>query len=259
MGNDHPNFLSTDFPRTLVVFGHGGNPETIFKNVNLPTRDFSYELSGNYALLHPSSPGLRFNSSGWITIAPQKILNVSSTEDLFLICKDRIINRTNQFSGHIRLFLQRYFQFLHSQLYTFQNELEPEKNEEEIFSYKDWIFSAWLPLPQANILLPPDYKGNEPCFAEVDLAFWIDGRLIVVMIDNAVTLIASQKKKLDYLVEKHPSLTVISLPGDKLEEEEISTNVLPEPFTQFWRKVPLPRGPCIPEHLISIGETNDDN
>ena len=176
MANDYPDFSSLDFPKTLVLYGQCSNPVTTFENISIPPGDNAFELSSNYAELYPSSPGLRFSSSGWLGISTRQMLNVQSTEELFQISRERVINCTNQFSKLIRLFLESYFDFLHSQIEKHKNELEPESVEDEVFIYKDWIFSAWLPLPQAHILLPPDFMDNKPSFAEIDVAFWIEGQ-----------------------------------------------------------------------------------
>ncbi|PPR56858.1 MAG: hypothetical protein CFH07_01686 [Alphaproteobacteria bacterium MarineAlpha3_Bin6] len=251
MANDYPDFSSLDFPKTLVLYGQCSNPVTTFKNISIPPGDNAFELSRNYAVLSPSSPGLRFSSSGWLEISTRQMLNVQSTESLFQICRERIISRTSQFSALLRLFLESYFDFLHSQIEKHKNELEPDNVEDEIFIYKDWIFSAWLPLPQAHILLPPEFMDNKPSFAEIDLAFWIEGQLIGVIIDGGETPIKSRQKKLDYLVEKHPQLWVIKVPRDKLEEDTFPIDLFPNSFSYFWRTLTLPRGPFTPKELIN--------
>ena len=206
MANDYPDFSSLEFPRTLIIYGQCSNPVTTFENISIPPGGNTSELSSNYALLSPSSPGLRFSSSGWLEISTRQILNAESTEELFQISRERIINCTNQFSRLIRLFLDSYFDFLHSQIEKHKNELEPENVEDEIFIYKDWIYSAWLPLPQAHILMPPDFMDNKPSFAEIDVAFWIEGQLIGVVIDGGETPIKSRKKKIRLSRRKTSSL-----------------------------------------------------
>ena len=251
MANDYPDFSSLDFPKTLVLYGQCSNPLTALETISIPPGDNAFELSRNYAVLSPSSPGLRFSSSGWLEISTRQMLNVQSTESLFQICRERIISRTSQFSALLRLFLESYFDFLHSQIEKNKNKLEPENVEDEIFIYKDWIFSAWLPLPQAHILLPPEFMDNKPSFAEIDLAFWIEGQLIGVIIDGGETPIKSRQKKLDYLVEKHPQLWVIKVPRDKLEEDTFPIDLFPNSFSHFWRTLTLPHGPFTPKELIN--------
>ena len=251
MANDYPDFSSLDFPKTLVLYGQCSNPVTTFENISIPPGDNAFELSSNYAVLYPSSPGLRFSSSGWLGISTRQMLNVQSTEELFQICRERVINCTNQFSKLIRLFLESYFDFLIFQIEKHKNELEPDNVEDEVFIYKDWIFSAWLPLPQAHILLPPKFMDNKPSFAEIDIAFWVEGQLICVVIDGGQTPIKSRKEKLDYLVEKHPQLSIVKVPRDKLEEDTFPIDLFPNSFSYFWRTLTLPHGPFTPKELIN--------
>ena len=251
MANDYPNFLSLEFPRTLIIYGQCSNPVTTFKNISIPPGDNAFQLSCNYAELTPSSPGLRFSSSGWLGISTRQMLNVQSTEELFQISRERVINCTNQFSKLIRLFLESYFDFLIFQIEKHKNELGPENVEDEVFIYKDWIFSAWLPLPQAHILLPITFLDNKPSFAEIDVAFWIEGQLIGVVIDGGATTIKSRKNKMDYLVQKHPQLWVIRVPRDKLEEDIFPIDLFPNSFSYFWRTLTLPHGPFTPKELIN--------
>jgi len=251
MANDYPDFSSLEFPKTLVLYGQCSNPLTALETINIPPEGTSYELSSSYAVLSPSSPGLRFSSSGWLEISTLQMLNVQSTESLFQICRDRIINRTSQFSRLIRLFLDSYFDYLHSQIEKHKNELDPDSVDDEIFIYKDWIFSAWLPLPQAQILLPPDFMDNKPSFAEIDVAFWIEGKLIGVVIDGGETPIKSRKEKFDYLVEKHPQAWVVKVPRVKLEEDTFPIDLFPNSFSYFWRTLTLPHGPFTPKELIN--------
>ena len=251
MANDYPDFSSLDFPKTLVLYGQCSNPLTALETISIPPGETSYELSSYYAVLSPSSPGLRFSSSGWLEISPRQMLNIQSTESLFQICRESIIKRTSQFSVLLRLFLESYFDFLLSQIEKNKNKLEPENVEDEIFIYKDWIFSAWLPLPQAHILLPPDFMDNKPSFTEIDLAFWIEGQLIGVVIDGGETPIKSRKEKMDVLVEKHPQLSIVKIPRDKLEEDNFPIDLFPNSFSYFWRTLKLPHGPFTPKELIN--------
>ena len=92
---------------------------------------------------------------------------------------------------------------------------------------------------------------NKPVFAEIDTAFWIEGNLIAVIIDGGETPIKSRKKKLDYLVEKHPNLTVVKVPRDKLEVDKFPIDLFPSSLAYFWRSLKLPHGPFTPIELLN--------
>ena len=254
MENDHPDFLSTDFPRTLIVYGQVSNPVTVANNLNPPKDGQPFELTNYYAIISPSSHGLRISSPGWMDISPQQMFKIQSTDNLFHFCRQQIIRLTDPFSKPTRLFLERYLNFLSYQLENSKTELQAKPDEDELYIYKDWIFSAWLPMPNAHILLPPGFDENRPCFAELDVAFWSDGQLIGVLIDGRSTLIRSRQEKLDYLTERHPQFKFVKFPRKHLEEDKFPINLFPESFANYWRTLSLPHGPCVPETLF-IGES----
>ena len=250
MAQEYPDFLSKDQPQTLIVYGIVTNPETIANDFHHQKRERPFALTNRYALVSPASPGLRLSSPGWIDLSFQQMLQVSSSEDLFDLCHERLINRSSPFSKLIRLFLERYMEFVRAQLEAHKSELGADTADDEIFDYRDWIFSAWLPLPQAQILLPPAFGADRPSFAEFDIAFSLAGHLIGVTIDGASTPIKSRQKKLDYLVENHPQLSLVQIPKNRLQNEEFPIDLFPVAVAHFWQGLSLPHGPCPPEVLL---------
>ena len=124
-------------------------------------------------------------------------------------------------------------------------------DQDEVYIYEDWIFSAWLPLAHAQILLPPVFDENRRCFAELDVAFWLDGQLIGVVIDSSSTLIKSRQVKLDYLNERHPQFIFVNFPKRHLEDDKFPIHLFPESFSSFWQSLALPQGPCAPPTLFT--------
>jgi hypothetical protein len=198
----------------------------------------------------PASPGLRLSSPGWIDISFQQMSQVNSTDDLFDLCRERLTNRSSPFSKLIRLFLDRYVEFVSAQLEAHKSELGANIADDEIYNYRDWIFSAWLPLPQAQILLPAAFGAGRPSFAEFDIAFSLPGQLIGVTIDGAGTPIKSRQRKLDYLVENHPQLSLVQVPKTRLQDGAFPNDLFPAIFTRFWQGLSLPHGPCPSEVLM---------
>ncbi len=250
MAQEYPDFLSKDDPRTLVVYGIVTNPETIANGLERSKDERPFKLTNRYALVSPGSPGLRLSSPGWIDISFQQMSQVNSSEDLFDLCRERIINRSSPFSRLIRLFLKRYLEFVGAQLEAHKSEMGADAADDEIFGYRDWIFSAWLPLPQAQILLPSAFGVGWPSFAEFDIAFNLPGHLIGVTIDGAGTPIKSRQRKLDYLVENHPQLSLVRVPKNRLRDGEFPIDLFGESLAHFWQGLSLPHGPCPPEVLL---------
>ncbi|MDH3713702.1 MAG: hypothetical protein OET44_07645 [Gammaproteobacteria bacterium] len=251
MIQEYPDFLSQDRPQTLIVYGIVTNPETIANGFGQRPGERPAELTNRYALVSPVSLGLRLSSPGWIDISFQQMSQVKSTGDIFDLCRERIINRSSPFSKLIRLFLERYLEFARAQLEVHKHELGAGPSDNEIFDYRDWVFSAWLPLPQAQILLPPAFDARQPSFAELDIAFSLSAQLIGVKIDGASTPIKSRQKKLNYLIEHHPHLTVVHVPKNRLRDETFIQDLFPESIARFWQGLSLPQGPCPPEILLN--------
>ena len=250
MAQDYPDFLSKDHPQTLIVYGIVTNPQTIAKGFESRKGERPFALTNRYALVSPGSPGLRLSSPGWIDISFQQMSQVNATGDLFDLCRERLINRSSPFSKLIRLFLERYLEFVRAQLEAHKSELGADTADDEIFEYSDWIFSAWLPLPQAQILLPPAFGADQPSFAELDIAFALPGHLIGVAIDGASTPIKSRQSKLDYLVENHPQLSLVRVPKDRLRNRAFPKDLFLESIANFWQGLSLPQGPCPSEVLL---------
>jgi len=242
-------------PRTLVVYGLVSNPATVAdefegsRGRDAPGAPF--ELTNRYAVVTPSAPSLRLSTPGWIDFSPLQMLEVASSADLLALCRERLINRSSPFSKPVRLFLDRYLDFAKGQLDRHKAELVGADEKGEIFDYRDWIFSAWLPLPQAQVLLPTTFDRGRRNFAELDIAFWAAGTLIGVTIEGAATPIGSKRRKLDYLAETHPRFTLVRIPRDRLDADGFPEELFPEPFGRYWRGLPLPHGPCPTDALWS--------
>jgi len=250
MAQQYPDFLSKDRPQTLIAYGIVTNPETIARSFERSEGQRPFELTNRYALVSPASPGLRLSSPGWIDISVQQMSQVRCSDDLFDLCRERLINRSSPFSKLIRLFVERYLEFARAQLERHKSELGAGTADDEIFNYRDWIFSAWLPLPQAQILLPAAFAADRPSFAELDIAFSLPGQLIGVMIESAGTPIRSRQKKLDYLAENHPQFSLVRVPKTRLQNEGFPEDLFSETFVRFWQGLSLPQGPCPPEVLM---------
>lgn len=250
MAQEYPDFLSKVRPQTLIVYGIVTNPETIAERLEHRQGERPFELTNRYALVSPVSPGLRLSSPGWIDLSFQQLSQVNSTEDLFDLCCERIISLSSPFSKLIRLFLERYLVFVRAQLEAHKSELGADKADGEVFGHRDWVFSAWLPLPQSQILLPPAFGTDRPSFAELDIAFCVAGQLIGVTIESASTPIKSRQRKIDYLVGHHPQLSLVQIPKNRLQDKEFPEDLFPEPVVYFWRGLSLPHGPCPPEVLL---------
>jgi hypothetical protein len=217
------------------------NPETVIGELeSLPTGE-TFLLSNRFAILSETAPAIRLSSAGWIDLTPNALIGIDTPELLFELCKEKIIARIQPFSKRIRLFVERYLDFMKAQIIEHASEL----NSDDIFTAEDWIYSAWLPLPHAHIQLPTG-------FAELDTAFWTGEQLIGVQIEQTGSIAKSKREKLAYLEEYHPQIKIISIPRDGLSEsrEGFPSDLFGEDFSCFWKGLALPQGPS-PSKVLS--------
>lgn len=239
------NFLSASDANTLLVYGLVSNPSTVSKGLGPKPRDAPYLLSNRYGVISPLSPPFRLCSPGWIDLMPTQMAELSSTDALFQICRQRVIYRTSPFARPVRSFLGRYFDFVVRQTESHRDQLEAAAPHQEVFGYSDWNFSAWLPLSQAQVLLPMVDNAEKPSFAELDIGFWLSGQLVGVMIEGNNTPIKSKREKQDFLQDSHPQAIIIRVPKERLFDAEsgFPEDLFPEDFGKFWAGLSLPQGP----------------
>lgn len=238
---------------TVIVYGLVTNPETVTAELAPLPADDRFLLSNRYAVISETAPALRLSSAGWIDLTPASLVGIESKELLFELCKEKIVARIQPFSTRIRLFVERYLEFMKAQLVTYASELGSELENDDIFTTEDWIYSAWLPLPHAQIQLPPEFGpefspefgADAANFAELDVAFWTGDQLIGVQVEQTGSMIKSKRKKLAALVDQHPRFKLISIPRDKLSETDpnFPGELFDETFSCFWRGINMPQGP----------------
>ncbi len=155
----------------------------------------------------------------------------------------------SDFSLPLRQFLETYFDFVWAQTRKLQDEHRLPGAKNELFSGEDWVFSGWLPLPNAHILLSsaPDEPRTE--FAEVDVIFSVDQHLIAVCLEGGATPLPSKQLKRRYLFDEHPTLDVISIPRERMAEGQFPADLFPLALTRYWEDLSYPHGPA-PQKLV---------
>lgn len=246
MGSSPLDFLSESDPRTLIVYGAIRDPARVLADV-VGRSAGPQPLTGHHALVDNDVPDLRLSSPGWIEISPEERMELPSPENLFLLCREAIRHSASQFSLSVRRFLEAYLDFVSAEVEAARDELETAADGEEVYACKDWVFSAWLPLPHARILLPPAYAGGAPEFAEFDIAFRKRGRIIVVQIDGAGTPVKSVRARRDYVLAHHPALELVTLDKSSFVDGTFADETVRSMFSRFWDGLTLPVGPCPPD------------
>ena len=158
----------------------------------------------------------------------------------------------SDFALPLRRFLEAYLDFVWAQTKTLQEEHKATGAGGGLFSAEDWGFSAWLPLPQAHILLPPTFDEDCAQFAEVDLVFWGAQRLIAVCIEGVGTPLPSKQRKRSYLFDEHPALDVISISRERIAEGQFPADLFPVALTRYWKGLSNPLGPAPPKIVLQV-------
>ena len=195
------------------------------------------------AILSNATPGLRLSTPGWIDITPRNLTGINSTELLFELCMEKLRTRIQPFSQRIRLFVESYFAFVAIQIEAQAYLLETD----EIIKPDDWVFSSWLPLPHAHILLPGNNDGTNKSFAEVDIVFWTGHSLIGIQIEQTGFISKSKRENLALLKLTYPDIKLITIDHASwgVQSEGFPTQLFDNEFQQFWQDVTLPCGPAL--------------
>lgn len=236
-----PDYLSEANPETLIVYGLAKDAGRVLANL-FEEPGGAAPLSERHALFAAATPGFRLSSPGWIDIGPDQRMRLASTENYYLLCREQIVHGASHFAVAIRGFLDSYLDFCRDQVVAHRAELDPDPADEDLYSHEDWVFSAWLPMPHARILLPASFGEDGPVFAEVDVAFWDGKRLIAVMLDGGTTPLKSVRRRQDHLFETHPAIELVRVP----KGGAFPAAAFPGTVTRFWEGLAFPVGPCPP-------------
>ena len=225
---------------TLIIYGLVNDPSALAKKILLLQDGTSTQLSNQHAFFNENSPALRLNCSDWLQHSSNAI-EVNNSELLYNMTIEKIMRNILPFSYLTRIFIKSYFDFMLEQTKKiFINEAELE-----IFNQQDWVYSAWLPMPNTHILLSPEFNNEKFEFVEFDLSFWTEGQLICIQLGQPNTLIKSKMEKRKQLEFAYPYINIIEIPINRFTENEklFPSDLFSENFNYFWRGLKLPKGP----------------
>ena len=150
-----------------------------------------------------------------------------------------------------RRFLECYFDFIARHVEDHRPELEARlESFGGLFGYRDWAYSALLPLPRAHLPAP---EGEAPFGPEtlvpVDFAFWTGVSPIAITLPGSATRAAATDRRIERL--RRAGVVVVELADSLLDSDRASDfeTALPESFRRFWRDEALPAGPLKPAAL----------
>jgi hypothetical protein len=198
-------------------------------------------MQTNYGEIAEGSPPLRLSTPGWANFSLNSLRGVDSTELLFELSREKIVTRIQPFAKRVRLFVDRYFDFMKDRIAENFDQLPPDP----LLTPLDWIFSAWLPLPHAKVLVDPQARETPAQFVEFDLVFWTGADLLGVQVEKKGTMIGARRAAFERFTQEQPQFKLISVARDQLPDDtqEFPAEIFDEGFLNFWSGIDLPKGP----------------
>lgn len=170
----------------------------------------------------------------------------ADTPDAFARIRDVLASHCDPWSRNHLLFIDRYFAFIEDQCdknrALLEDILAPFGS---VYDYRDFRFSAWLPLPLACIATGSDIAGaSAPVRA--DFLFRSDTGFIAAELCGHTSRSRKRSAELEKL--QSAGMTVIEISIDALREDlgAVFTSIFPPAFSEFWVGQPFPSGPLGP-------------
>lgn len=213
-----------------------------------PCRDgrLSLECRIGHVVIRPGrTPPLRLNSGA---------LDVSHAAfgdaEAFDIVKDRLVRHCGDFDKVPKLFLERYFEVMTGHIARHADELDRRLEPfGTLYRREDWIHSALLPLPRAQI--PVADLASVPslgadAFVAADFALWTGARLVAVMLISDAAPGAAARRAGDAL--RAANVAIAGVPHAVLRADATGplAGLLPDECFRFWEGEPFPSGPLKP-------------
>jgi hypothetical protein len=223
------------------------NPETVLKQYHEVGRSPSFAVQTNYAEIVEGSPPLRLSTPGWASFSLNSLRGVDSTELLFELSKEKIVTRIQPFAKRVRLFVERYLDFMKDRIAENFDQMPPDP----LITPLDWIFSVWLPLPHAKVLVSPLAREKPAQIVEFDLVFWTGTELLCIQVEQKGTMFGSKRAALERFTAEQPQFKLIYVARDQLpdDRQKFPAEIFDENFLNFWSGIDLPKGPPLQKIL----------
>ena len=221
-----------------IIFGPAGDPARTLAELGQPLP--SSPLGSHFALIADGTPGFRLSSPGWANLTARDLALATSGDRLYQLVREKLVAKLPTFSVRLHLFVEKYLDDAKRRANeTFGG------NEPDVFGPEDWIYSAFLPLPNARVKLPGDNSGT-PQFAEISVLFWTGNAAIGVQLEPRSSVIGSRKKNLEELSAAWPELNLIGFREIACRPIAMASQpILPAFPPRIWEGMGIPQGPSL--------------
>ena len=205
-------------------------------------------LSPALASFASDSPALRLNSAGWMNLPAEVMARLRTHAALKDYCRARIQKKASIFDRPLQDFLTRYLDVVEAEVRDHANDLPGGASwDAALYGTADWLFSAFLPLPNAHLELTKEERketGAERCI-RFDVLFWTGTSLVAVTLDRLSMPTPRQRHAQARFAAMRPDIAFVTIPrgknGTRLQA------YLPGVCQGFWHGLRYPLGPYRPE------------
>ena len=165
--------------------------------------------------------------------------------DALTALRDQTLRHCDLWSRPQSRFVERYFDLVSDEVERHRAELEAALAAfGSLYDYRDWVFSAPLPLPRAHLAASIGGERTDRR-VRVDFAFRVAGRLVAIDLIGTASRTAAQEADRDDL--RAAGVEIIEVRAEDIDGADALSRVLPSDFEEFWRGEPFPTGPFAPD------------
>jgi len=199
------------------------------------------DVSGPVVRIEPASRApLRLNN------AALDLHGKTAAADAFSRIKEYLLTLCGPWSRHHHLFVARYFAFVDAQCELHRAELtEILAPFGSVYSYRDFRFSAWLPLPLAVVTATAATQPDAP--PRADFLFWSGTAFIAVELCGHTSRSMQRIRDREQFRQAGIEVVDVSLDALRADPGALLTSAFPPAFSRFWSGEPFPSGPVKPD------------
>ncbi|QJP14594.1 hypothetical protein G3545_13630 [Starkeya sp. ORNL1] len=234
--------------RLALVYGAIRDPAAAARHALADLYRSGLTLGPSAASIEPAQPALRLNSQGWLSLQPQRAGELATHADRIRMCKAGLAGSVPLFAGPLQIFLDSYFDFLERSIESRREALEAKLTTAGlparggILDYRDWTYSAFLPLPNAYVLLESEKTDGSQSFARVDCAFWTGKTLLAVLFETRSMPLPSEQRAIEQLAAMAPLVEILHVPAAALDDPNVLDARLGQQLSAFTDQAALPYG-----------------
>ncbi|MBT4700554.1 MAG: hypothetical protein HOB79_05715 [Rhodospirillaceae bacterium] len=186
---------------------------------------------------------LRLNSAQYEFMEPPNHRELADPADQLEFVLNHMKIHCDLWGKFQKLFLDRYVQFIAAHVEENKAQLsELIKPFGSLYQYRDWMFSAYRPLPQAHFNVGGAAYVPDDLIA-ADFAFWgTDGGIALYLISSPHRNSARQKRY-DRLEAAGIKVVEIEQTCLQPDQQAVFEEQLPDTFRTFWKEEPFPSSP----------------